>query len=490
MKLSLKTPYVKKAVVAEQTEKTAHNKAEKSKPNVQAKATKNKSNKQQTWRKHFAQQQQMANEPSQKLNLRAQVIRLLLKIQAGQSLAQWQEQALANVRPADKALFHELTYGVLRHWFALKQISLPLLTVEIEEPTVECALYLGVYQLLATRIADHASIAETVESLKQLGFAHATGLLNAVLRRVTRERESLLLQFQQSSNLPSWLAKRLKRDWAAQFDDLATQLRQPAPLTLRINQQQICREDYVKLLQQADIQYQLGTLAPMAIVLKQAVHIPQLIGFEQGYFAVQDEHAQFVNQILPDLNHKHLIDACAAPGGKTAHILEQYCPQRLQVIELDAQRAERIHENLNRLKLTQAIELHIADARHWQSDALADVIILDAPCTATGVIRRHPDIRLLRKAEDVAQTVELQRQILDNLWQQLKVGGQLLYITCSILKAENEQQMIDFFARHADAVEIPIQQNWGIAQQHGRQLLPTQEGGDGFYYCLIEKSVL
>lgn len=489
MKLSLKTPYVKKAVIAEQSEKKAEPKAEKAKPKAPAKAPKAKPNKQQTWRKHFAQQQPADVEPSHKLNLRAQVIRLLLKIQAGQSLAQWQDHALAHVRPADKALFHELTYGVLRHWFALKQISLPLLAVEIEEPAVECALYLGVYQLLATRIADHASIAETVESLKQLGFAHATGLINAVLRRVVRERESLSQQFQQSPNLPSWLAKRLKRDWAAQFHDLAEQLKQPAPLTLRINSRQICREDYVKLLHDAEIQHQLGTLAPMAVVLKQAVHIPQLVGFEQGYFAVQDEHAQLVNQILPDLNQKHIIDACAAPGGKTAHLLQSYTPQRLQAVELDAQRAERITENLNRLKLHQAIELHIADARHWQSDALADVIILDAPCTATGVIRRHPDIRLLRKAEDVAQTVQLQQQILDNLWQQLKVGGQLLYITCSILKAENEQQMIDFFARHADAVERPIQQHWGIPQQYGRQLLPSEGSGDGFYYCLIEKSV-
>lgn len=178
---------------------------------------------------------------------------------------------------------------------------------------------------------------------------------------------------------------------------------------------------------------------------------------------------------------------CCARG-KTAHILERFNPKKLIAIDQDPKRIVRIGENLERLALNlDNVEILVADATTWQAQEPVDCIVLDAPCSATGVIRRHPDIRLLRQSTDIAQTVALQQQILQQMWQQLKVGGTLLYITCSILKTENEQQMVKFFAEHPNAKEIKITADWGIEQMHGRQLLPSDQSGDGFYYCRIQK---
>ncbi|MFU8927165.1 16S rRNA (cytosine(967)-C(5))-methyltransferase RsmB [Acinetobacter puyangensis] len=422
------------------------------------------------------------------INLRAQLIKLLIAVQQGQSLAQLQNKYLNAINDQDKALFHELSLGILRQWFGLKQVTLPLLQKPISDLPVETALYVGLYQILCTRIADHAAISETVNAVKQLGFESASGLVNAILRRALRERPQLQAQLGAAHGLPSWLYKRLKKDWKSQSDDLCQQLKSSAPLTLRVNQRLIGREAYLDKLLQHDIQAHVCSHSNAGITLDQTVHIPALPGYEQGWFSVQDEHAQLCAMLLPDLNEKFVIDACAAPGGKTAHLLEKYRPAKLIALDADPKRLLRVEENLSRLKLlTEQVEIISADATTWQASQQADCIVLDAPCSAIGVLRRHPDIRLLRQSSDIAQTVQLQKTILNHMWQQLKVGGSLLYITCSILKVENEQQMLDFFATHQDAKEIPLHVDWGIAQAHGRQLLPQQGQGDGFYYCLIEK---
>jgi 16S rRNA (cytosine967-C5)-methyltransferase len=425
---------------------------------------------------------------SAKLNLRARLIQLLVAVQHGQSLSQLQSHYLNLLAPQDKALFHELSLGVLRQWFGLKQVALPLLQKPIQDIHVETALYLGLYQLLCSRVAEHATISETVNAIKQLGFESASGLVNAILRRAVRERETLQQQLHATHGLPSWLYKRLKKDWSEHIDELCQQLKYAAPLTLRVNQRWIGRDAYLNKLQLAGIAAQPCHYSDVGIVLQQPVHIPSLVGYEQGWFSVQDEHAQLCATVLPNLNDKIVLDACAAPGGKTAHLLEKYRLKQLYTLDIEAQRLQRIDENLQRLRLhNTAVHLATADARTWQAPEAIDCIILDAPCSATGVLRRHPDIRLLRKASDIAQTVALQQEILHHLWSQLKVGGHLLYITCSILKSENEQQMLDFFAQYIEAKEIILDADWGMAQAHGRQLLPQQGQGDGFYYCLIQK---
>ena len=432
-----------------------------------------------------------------RLNLRAQLVRLLSQVQQGRSLSEIQEKYFELVDEKDRGLMHELSFGVLRHWYALKSISLPMLNKPLSDPQLEVAIYLGLYQLFYTRIADHAAISETVEAVKQLGFESASGVINAILRRATREREQLTTELEQAHGLPSWLYKRLNKDWAEQLPELAQVLRQPAPLFLRVNHRQIGRDAYLKQLQLAGIEASASSISEVGIRLEQSVSIPALPSYDKGWFSVQDEHAQLCVSLLPNLNGKIVVDACAAPGGKTAHLLEKYRPQQLIALDNVESRLQRVHDNLNRLQLASSehaeqVNVVCADATTWQvsqsSDAMeADCIIIDAPCTAIGVLRRHPDIRLLRQSTDIAQTTALQTEILENMWQQLKVGGQMLYITCSILKAENEVQMQSFFAHHADAKHIEINADWGIAQQYGRQFLPQQGGGDGFYYCLIEK---
>ena len=294
----------------------------------------------------------------------------------------------------------------------------------------------------------------------------------------------------QAHGLPSWLYKRLKKDWPEQLEQLTQSLKQTAPLTLRVNTHQISRDDYLEILQEQEIAAEACSLSEVGIVMLQNVHIPDLPGFDEGVFSVQDEHAQLCASLLPNLDGKVVIDACAAPGGKTAHLLEKFQPKKLIALDHDAKRLLRVSENLERLQLNQDTQVDIvaADATTWTTSETVDCIVLDAPCSAIGVLRRHPDIRLLRQSGDIQQTAALQQQILQHMWQQLKVGGTLLYITCSILKAENEQQMQQFFAEHDNAKEVKIEADWGIAQRYGRQLLPQQGRGDGFYYCRIEKT--
>lgn len=423
------------------------------------------------------------------VNLRAQVVRSLLAVQQGQSLQSFLHHQLNEVAAKDRALFHELLLGCLRQWYALKSISLPLLVKPLNNPTVESCIYLGIYQLLSTRIAAHAAISETVNATKQLGFESLSGVVNAILRRVSRETEEFQTALNSAHGLPSWMFKRLKRDWPEQLTDLSAQLQKVAPLTLRINQRKIGRDAYLIKLQQEQIQARACKLSNAGIVLEQGVHIPDLPGFDAGWFSVQDEHAQLAAEILPEQINSTVLDACAAPGGKTAHLLEKFKLAKLIALDHDEKRLQRVTENLTRLQLNDLspIEIVATDARTWQSPERLDCIVLDAPCTATGVLRRHPDIRLLRQPSDIEQTVELQKQILQQMWKQLHVGGVMLYITCSIFKVENEQQMQNFFAEHSDAEEIKIQADWGIEQTHGRQLLPQQGHGDGFYYCLIYK---
>ena len=423
------------------------------------------------------------------LNLRAQVVKTLLAVQNGQSLSSVLNQHINIVSDKDRALYHELVYGCLRQWHALKQVTLPLLAKPLENELVETCLYLGLYQLLCTRVAAHAAISETVEATKQLGMESLSGVVNAILRRATRESEQFYDVLEKASNLPSWLAKRLKKDWGEErLAELSYELKQTAPLTLRVNTRQVSREEYLDILEDEGIDAHRCELSEVGIVMDESLHIPSLPGFEAGGFSVQDEHAQLCATLLPNLDDKFVIDACAAPGGKTAHILETFDVKKLIALDQDEKRLKRVVENLDRLLLDgKHVDIIAADAVTWSAPELADCIVLDAPCSAVGVIRRHPDIRLLRQSTDIVKTVILQKQILENMWSQLKVGGTLLYITCSILKAENEQQMIEFFAHHTDAQEVKIEADWGIEQIHGRQLLPQVGRGDGFYYCRIEK---
>ncbi|WP_019672111.1 transcription antitermination factor NusB [Psychrobacter lutiphocae] len=496
--------------------------------------------------------------PQHKKNVRVAVINTLLSIQQGQSLSSLLDPLLNGINGDDKGFAHALLLTTLRHWHATARLLDSLADNPIDEIEVRTTIQLGITQLLYLNVADHAAIHETVEAVKHIDFARASGLVNAILRKVAKNTHKFRKKANKNHSLPNWLAQQLKADWREQYDELTQSLRQSAPMFLRVNALQTDSQSYLEQLAEEEISAELVSLETAikldgiensieikqhAIALVDSVPVSRLPEFEEGIASVQDAHAQLAAPIIDALlqqaasaNPKQnirLLDACAAPGGKLAHWLELLGVQEseqtglfhvkqsdnqeaslskvdLLAIDNEPNRITRIFENLERLQLPAPVvnsklhlEIECVDATKWQAIAVKeagdestgfDAILLDAPCTATGVIRRHPDITLLRTEEDVQYTAQLQQQILDNLWPQLKVGGHLLYVTCSILKQENVEQMQAFLERHKDAVALPFddrQTNWGIEQVIGRQCLPLNEqdqaGGDGFYYAIIKK---
>lgn len=438
------------------------------------------------------------------LSTRAKVIATLEKIQQGESLSSLLEPLLNQVSDKDKGFAHELLLGTLRQWWALSRIGESLIENEVTDKGVWAGLNIGLYQLLYMDTPDYASIGETVEAVKQLDKGYGAGLINAILRKVQKNPAKFAKQINKNHSLPNWLAKQLKQDWGEYYTELGQALRQPAPIFLRINPQFSTLENYAKLLDEQGIGYDwanLGFENTQTIRLTDNVKVTVLPHFADGWVSVQDLHAQLSAHILASLQFDkpiHVLDACTAPGGKLAHLLELFHVEQsnqpfdtITAIDNDPKRLQRVSENLERLRLQHKnVKLVCDDATTFKGEEKFDVIVLDAPCTATGVIRRHPDIALLRTENDVIQTAELQAKILVNCWQNLAKGGHLLYITCSMLKAENEHQIEAFLAKQKDAevVDFALTLPNQIKRTVGYQCLPLDpNGGDGFFYALLKK---
>ncbi len=458
-----------------------------------------------------------------KHNPRIKVIKTLLNIQKGISLSAMLDGVLKDMTEQDRGFTHHLLLTTLRHWVATARLLDSLADKPIDEVEVRTTLQVGITQLLYLDTADHASIFETVEAIKAIGFERASGLVNAILRKVAKHPNRYRKQCDKKHSLPNWLAKQLKQDWQSDYKALCDNVRTSAPLFLRVNERQSTVDDYLQQLQQADISAEIipltielaniGTTTASPIRLEQTQAVNSLPHFATGMVSVQDAHATIAGTIVKQLadnlqqnkqqekptDKVQILDACTAPSGKLAHCLESINTDNKQIINIigidnDESRLQRSRDNLTRLGLLDETDLICTDATEWHYQEeqnkreCFDIILLDAPCSATGVIRRHPDISLLRQEGDIAQTVQLQRQILDNLWSQLKVGGYLVYVTCSILKAENEMQMVNFAHDYDNVEEISINGDWGIAQKIGRQCLPLAENtGDGFYYAVLKK---
>ncbi|MFN3580197.1 MAG: 16S rRNA (cytosine(967)-C(5))-methyltransferase RsmB [Pseudomonas sp.] len=402
---------------------------------------------------------------------------------------------LQHVAERDRGLTQELAFGTARWFQRLDGLANALLEKPLKaaDRDLHALLLVGLYQLLYTRIPAHAAIDETVGAARTLKKPWARGMLNAVLRRAQREGQALLVGLEHDPTIrlahPRWLQKQLKADWPEHWEAICTANNLHPPMTLRVNQLQGSRAEYLHQLQNAGIEASASPFSASGVSLEQASDVQLLPGFAQGQVSVQDEAAQLAAPLLELKPDQRVLDACCAPGGKTCHILElQPALNELIALDLEPQRLQRVSDNLQRLGLSATLKA--ADGRDlaaWWDGQPFQRILLDAPCSATGVIRRHPDIKLTRQAEDIDALAQLQGELLDRLWQTLEVGGILVYATCSVLPRENTQVIAAFLAREPGARELTIVADYGVAQPHGRQLLPQEGGHDGFYLAKLMK---
>jgi len=421
---------------------------------------------------------------------------LLAVTRDGVSLNQCLPELMAQVTERDRPLLQELCYGTLRWYPRLNALLNELLEkpFRAKDRDIHVLLACALYQLMETRIPDHAAVNETVAAIKKLKKPWAKGLINGVLRRFIRERDSLNTQLVANSVYqhahPKWLCKRIEQAWPEQAAAIFAANNHPGPMTLRVNRLRQSRTDYLGTLQTASIEAKATALSEDGVQLVKAMGVDGIPGFAEGQLSVQDEAAQLAAQLLALESGQRVLDACCAPGGKTCHILERE-PKlaELVALDIDDSRLGRVRENFERLSVQASLVAADAAATdEWWDGQQFDRILLDAPCSATGVIRRHPDIKLLRKPDDIARLAELQSELLDALWPLLKSGGKLLYATCSILPEENDASIAGFIARQSDAKVLNITAEIGMQTPLGRQLLPTIDGHDGFYYALLCKS--
>ena len=428
-----------------------------------------------------------------KQNPRAQAANAVAGVMSGKSLDDVLPRSGEHLSPADRSLLKAITYGVVREHRLLSDLLARLLEHPLKnEPAINALLLVGLHQLRSMRIAAHAAVGETVEAAAELGKPKLRGLVNAVLRRYQREREALeaLIPRQPEIHLsyPDWLAARILRDWPASGAQVLAAGNEQAPLTLRVNRRRIRRETYQLKLATSGIAAQTLEAAPDALVLDQARSVEDIPGFSEGYASVQDASAQLAADLIDLQPGLRVLDACAAPGGKTAHLLEHGDDLYVMAMDIDEQRLLRVKDTLTRLQLeARIITGDAADPPRWWDGNTFDRILLDAPCSGTGVIRRHPDIKWLRRETDIPKLAATQKHLLHSLWPLLSPGGTLLYATCSILKAECEDVVKHFLITHPDAKHVPIEADWGEACTIGRRIAP---GGawDGFYYAKLRKN--
>lgn len=402
---------------------------------------------------------------------------------------------LDKVEDRDRGFTQDLAFGTARWQPRLSALAAKLLQKPFKaaDADVEALLLVGLYQLLYTRVPAHAAIGETVGCADKLKKPWAKALLNAVLRRAQRESEALLAELEHDPVVrtahPRWLQKSLKAFWPEQWEAICAANNAHPPMILRVNRRHHSRDAYLQLLTTAGINATPCVYSVDGIVLEAATDVRSLPGFAEGWISVQDEAAQLAADLLDLAPGQRVLDACCAPGGKTCHILEvQQDLAGVVAVDLEAKRLVRVRENLARLGLSA--ELIAADGRDtatWWDGKPFQRILLDAPCSATGVIRRHPDIKLTRQPDDIAALAVLQGELLDALWPTLEVGGILLYATCSTLPTENTEVIEAFLARTSGARELDLATTAGISQPHGRQLLAQEGGHDGFYYAKLIK---
>ncbi len=427
-------------------------------------------------------------------DVRAAAAAVIGDVLGGLSLNQALPAALDKVSARDRGLLRQLCYGTLREAPRLQALLAQLLDKPLRDKDrdVQGLLLCGLYQLDSTRVPNHAAVAATVGATRALKKHWAKGMANAILRRYLREREQLAqaLDAAAMASHPRWLQQRIIAQWPSRAAEIIAANNQQPPMTLRTNSARITREECLATLRARGIKATAGELSAQAVQLAQPLDVWEIPGFEAGLLSVQDEAAQMAAPLLSARAGERVLDACAAPGGKTCHILElQPALTDLVAMDIDDSRLQRVAENLARLELKAT--LLAGDAAHPPPQLAAgsfDRILLDAPCSASGVIRRHPDVKLLRRDSDILPLARQQLGILRGLWPLLKAGGILLYATCSIFDEENSQVVQHFLQEQGDATLVKTDAAWGEPAAAGRQILPAPNGPDGLFYALLCKA--
>ncbi len=387
-----------------------------------------------------------------------------------------------DITPQQRAVAQDLSYGALRFYGQSQALLAQLLEKPLQDENLRCLLLVAIYQLQHDKAAAHTVVDQAVKAAAESRKPWAKGLVNAVLRNFLRRQPELLDKLQDNEqaqySYPRWWINKLRQQYPQDWQQVLLAGNQHPPMTLRVNCRLSTRDEYLELLKKSDIIAR--ALGHDAVMLEKPLPVNQVPGFSEGVVSVQDAGAQYAAQLLDLTAGMRVLDACCAPGGKTGHILE-LADVALQALDSDANRLQRVQENLQRLKLHAEVKMGDAGQPHdWWDGKLFDRILADVPCTASGIVRRHVDIKWLRRESDIASFTKQQAAILPALWQLLAKGGKLLYATCSIFHEENQRQIEKFLEQHADAKQLPL-----TPLQHG-QLLPSEEH-DGFFYSLLQK---
>lgn len=407
---------------------------------------------------------------------------LNLIVSKGRSLSQITSQS--QLSPRQTAWL----YGSLRRYHRYQYLLKDFLKKppKPKDRLVQELLIISLWRLFEGQQPAHAVVNDAVRSLSAMRLQHLKALVNAILRRAGREMSLKQIQNHEQPVVkwshPKWMLNQFQTDWPENRSEILDANNQQAPMWLR--SKTTYRSKY-----QDTASFPIEGFTE-ALLLNEAVDVSEIEGFEQGWVSVQDVGAQCAAHLFEHLNSDRVLDACAAPGGKACHLKERFPDIDLIAVELDENRSKRIIENQQRLNLNfQILTADICDLDAWWDGKAFDHILVDAPCSASGVIRRHPDIKLLRRPEDLLKLSRLQNQILEQVWKTLKPGGSLVYCTCSVFKMENDQQIEQFLAKHPDAAMHPFELPLGQATSMGWQILPGQQNADGFYYARLRKKL-
>lgn len=430
----------------------------------------------------------MAYQP---LPFRAIAANVLLAVEQGQSLSQYLPPALNQLPPEQRPQLQAICYGACRWFHRLESELNQRLKKPLRKPDriIHHLMLVALFQLRYSEQATYAVLNETVEACRALDKPHLTGLVNGVLRAAEREGAPAPKDDSGRFSHPVWMVEKLRHNWPDDWQAILEANNQQAPMTLRVNALRFKRDEYLNLLSEAGIEARATRFAPSGIQLQRPVPVDRLPWFEDGAVSVQDEAAQLCTTLMDLQPGQRVLDACAAPGGKTCAILEA-CGALDEVVAIDesAERLPRVQENLDRLDLQATLtQADAADIDSWWDGTPFDRILLDVPCSATGVIRRHPDIKLLRRESDIVPLASIQLGLLEAMWSILKPGGRLVYATCSVFPQENHRIIQRFLKQQNQATLKCIEADWGRDMNTGRQLFPDPDSHDGFFYAVLEK---